>query len=183
MKWKKIIRLGLIIYTFFLSRIECDTILIANNYYNEKSLTNLFIDDKINTKIKLFQGNPYTGEILVIAYDAKPKLYKNDAIFLTEAIKSQIPYNNELVGGIPNDAVIQEIVVDFEHNYVKIDMSSEYDLQNYGGSMEYLILQSLVNTAGYYYNVDHVMLTVEGKPYCSGHFCFEGNQLMDVIKL
>jgi len=40
---------------------------------------------------------------------------------------------------------------------------------NAGSSYESLILQSITNTIGTYYGVDKVYITVEDKPYVSGH--------------
>ena len=44
---------------------------------------------------------------------------------------------------------------------------------NAGSGGENLILQSIVNTFGNYYGVEKVCLTVDNKPYESGHIVLE----------
>lgn len=51
-----------------------------------------------------------------------------------------------------------------------VDFSEELITEMNAGSMaEMLIIESLVNTIGTYYNVDEVYLTVAGQPYRTGH--------------
>ena len=53
---------------------------------------------------------------------------------------------------------------------VHLDFSSNFvsDL-NTGSSYEALCLSSITNTIGYYYNCNKVYITLNGKPYSSGH--------------
>lgn len=51
-----------------------------------------------------------------------------------------------------------------------IDLSKEYiSTMNSGSAGEMMMIQSLVNTVGYYFQTDQVFLTVEDTPYQSGH--------------
>lgn len=55
-------------------------------------------------------------------------------------------------------------------NMVYLDFSKEMISQmNAGSGYEAMILQSITNTIGSYYGVDKVYITVDGKPYSSGH--------------
>jgi spore germination protein GerM len=51
-----------------------------------------------------------------------------------------------------------------------IDFSAELVTEmNVGAGYEGLILQAITNTVGNYYGTDEVYITVDGKPYESGH--------------
>lgn len=57
---------------------------------------------------------------------------------------------------------------------VYIDLSKDFITEmNAGAGFEGLILQSLANTFGDYYGANKVMLTIEGKPYESGHILMD----------
>ena len=64
---------------------------------------------------------------------------------------------------------------------VYIDFSKEFiDEMNAGAGYEGLILQSITNTMGSYYVVDEVYITVEGKPYESGHILLKKDETLKV---
>ena len=64
---------------------------------------------------------------------------------------------------------------------VYIDLSSDFIKEmNAGAGYEGMILQSLVNTFGDYYGANKVMLTIEGKPYESGHVVLEKFEPLEV---
>ena len=44
---------------------------------------------------------------------------------------------------------------------------------NAGSSFEDMLLRCITNTFGLYYQKDNVIITIEGKPYESGHFKLE----------
>ena len=202
MKWKKRIKLGIIIYTFFLSSIECKTTVIATEFLKsnlESQMTtknfkqigslnhgelfeNLFIKNKEGKRIKLFLGDIYTGEVMRVEYVMEKQLEETDELFLTKALKFNLEQSDAYIGGIPNDGVIKHIEVNLLMDSVTIDMTKEYDLKYYGSTAEYLILQSLATTVAHYYSVHTVAIKIEGEPYCSGHFCFRENQSIEIFK-
>ena len=49
---------------------------------------------------------------------------------------------------------------------------------NAGAALEGLILQSLANTFGWYFQTDKVQLTVNGGPYESGHYLFSSGEYL-----
>lgn len=64
-----------------------------------------------------------------------------------------------------------------DNETVNIDFSKELITEmNAGSSYEAMILQSITNTLGTYYNVENVYITVEGAPYESGHIMLEENE-------
>ncbi|WP_069998018.1 GerMN domain-containing protein [Cellulosilyticum sp. I15G10I2] len=199
MQWKRVIRIGVIIYTFFLSTIECTTVVaaaqlktnfsiqsITESYNNlrginrEKSLTKLSVNDKINNTVKLFLGDIRTGEIVCFEYDAKRQNEESDEVYLTKTLKDDKGKPDIYITGIPNDAVIKDIVIDYSKDSVTVNMTGEYNLQGYGSTGEYLALQSLSSTIAHFYNVHTVVLKREGVFYVSGHFSFKENEGIEV---
>ncbi|MCX7904418.1 MAG: GerMN domain-containing protein [Caloramator sp.] len=66
-------------------------------------------------------------------------------------------------------------------NKVYIDLSKEFvSDMNAGSSLEAMIIQSLVNTLGDYYNVDKVYISLDGKPYESGHIAIGKDEYFKV---
>lgn len=66
-------------------------------------------------------------------------------------------------------------------NIVYVDFSKELvSDMNAGAAYENRILQCIANTLGTYYGVDQVCLTVEGKPYESGHVTMKEGETIKV---
>ena len=64
---------------------------------------------------------------------------------------------------------------------VYIDMNKAFLTEmNAGALYEGMILQSIANTVGRYYNVENILLTVENQPYESGHIAFQKGQSIHV---
>lgn len=64
---------------------------------------------------------------------------------------------------------------------VSVDFSKEFVTEmNSGSAFEEMILQCITNTLGNYYGVGQVIITVEGKPYESGHFVMEKGETFKV---
>ncbi len=68
-----------------------------------------------------------------------------------------------------------------KNNVVYVDFSKELVSEmNAGAGFESMILQSITNTLGNYYGVDKVYITVNGKPYSSGHIMMKKGEAFDV---
>jgi hypothetical protein len=66
-------------------------------------------------------------------------------------------------------------------NMVYADFSKELiDEMNAGAGYEVMILDCITNTLGDYYGVDKVYITVENKPYSSGHILMEKGEYFKV---
>ncbi len=64
---------------------------------------------------------------------------------------------------------------------VNVDFSANFVTEmNSGAGYESLILQSIVNTLGDYYGANQVSITLEGKPYESGHILMKEGETFDV---
>lgn len=66
-------------------------------------------------------------------------------------------------------------------NVVYVDFSKEFiDDMNAGSGYEQLILQCITNTLGTYYGVQDVYITVDSKPYESGHIILKKGETLKV---
>lgn len=66
-------------------------------------------------------------------------------------------------------------------NVVYVDFSKEFVSEmNAGSGYEALILQSITNTLGEYYGVSKVYITIENKPYSSGHIAMQKGETFKV---
>jgi hypothetical protein len=113
-------------------------------------------------------------------FSQKKLIFKtNDITKLTfEKILKETPSKNvgRLIG--PN-VKIKSLYVN--GNIVYIDFSKELITEmNAGSSYEALILQGIANTIGEYYGVNKVYITVEGKPYESGHISMKKGETFTV---
>lgn len=85
-----------------------------------------------------------------------------------EEIYKEVP-NNTVGNVLPKKAKIESLYLN-KDGHVYVDFSKELiSNMNAGSAFETLIMQSIVNTIGGYYYTNEVYLTVEGKPYSTGH--------------
>lgn len=96
-----------------------------------------------------------------------------------EKYLKEVPSKN-LVKLLGPNAKINSLYLN-KDNMVYVDFSKELVTEmNAGAGTEQLILQGIVNTLGSYYGVNKVYLTIENKPYSSGHFVFKKGQTFTV---
>lgn len=68
-----------------------------------------------------------------------------------------------------------------EDGKVYVDLSSDFIKEmNAGSGYEGMMLQSIANTFGNYYNASKVVLTIDNKLYESGHFAFKKGEYLNV---
>lgn len=89
--------------------------------------------------------------------------------------------SNMLIPPISKNTKINKIHLNRESWTLEVDFSRELltDM-NAGSSLEVEILKSIVNTLGKFYDVEKVYLTVEDKPYESGHLGININEYFTV---
>lgn len=107
-------------------------------------------------------------------------LYTNDVprVVIADALRGGVPELEESPL-LPEGVEINHLYLD--GTVANVDFTEELitELQA-GAGIEAMILQSIVNTIGDYYNVDEVHLTVENEPYTSGHISHEEGQILPV---
>ncbi len=108
--------------------------------------------NEINTELSF-----KTGE------DAEEKL---EEIFVSKPSDNYLPLMNE-------NSRINSLLIDSE-GVLNADFSSEFIKgMNLGSGYEQLVLQSLVNTLGRYFQTFSVRITIDGNTYESGHFIID----------
>ena len=91
-----------------------------------------------------------------------------------EKMLKRVPDGSELQAVLSPNTEILSIDFNFDTSVVTVDLSSEFlSEMNAGASFEAMLLSSLVNTFGYNYQTDKVVVTIEGEAYSSGHIYLE----------
>mgnify|MGYP000984425241 CR=1 FL=1 len=141
-----------------LAQIEKDVPLIQNiNFYYPN-----INDEKIyykNVAVN-FYTNDVTREKLAQAYKGEPVANTGKVFSENTQINSLYLNDDGMVYLDLNKAFLQEM--------------------NAGAGYEAMILQSIANTFGQYYNAEKVILTIEGKPYESGHIALQEGEYLQV---
>lgn len=130
-----------------LSKLETDAPLIQTIrfYYPNANVDKLYF---VNKQLS-FKTNDITRLVFENAFKDLPK--------------------DELGKVLGTNVKIRSLYLNKDHR-AYIDFSKELlSEMNAGSGYESLILKSITNTIGTYYGVDQVYLTVENKPYASGH--------------
>lgn len=80
------------------------------------------------------------------------------------------PSNENVTPSIPKSINVTSAKLDKENNTFTVDFPSNLVSEmNLGSGPESSTLKSIVNTLGYNFGVDNVIITLAGNPYSSGH--------------
>lgn len=97
-------------------------------------------------------------------------LTNEDVKFKLQKELKTIPENTTISKLLTPNTQINSIVLDDENQTVTIDLSKHFiNEMNAGSDFEAMILKSIVNTLGDYYQREKVIITISGEPYESGH--------------
>ena len=118
----------------------------------------------------------------VMYEDRDVQTYTNEDVRskLQEGLKT-IPVGSNLTNAISDATQILGISLNDEKGIVTVDFSSDLTTDmNEGSSLEALLIKSITNTIGHYFQTDKVAVTVEGKPYESGHIALKEGEYFTV---
>lgn len=133
-----------------------------------------------STLVKMYANVPLTQTVQFyypntnldkVYYVGKKLTFKTNDItkIAFEKAFMALPTGKNLARVLTPNAKIKSLYLN-KDNAVYVDFSKEFLTEmNAGSGYESLILKSITNTLGVYYGVNKVRLTVEGKPYASGH--------------
>ncbi len=128
--------------------------------------------------VRLYYPDIQTERIYYTDKEVTYRTNDDTAGILEEAYKGAVGDTLGVV--VPTDAAIKSLALDGE-NRVRIDFNSAFVTDmNAGAGYEAMILQCIANTFGNYYQSEKVILTVEGKPYESGHIRMEEGRPLPV---
>lgn len=157
---------------------------VQKNYYAENTgfIGSIYKDGdyEVKTLLKSIKNQPLIMDIVAyyplhsdietVYVNRKINFKTNESMekLLEDILKN--PSDSKLLHVISPKTVINSIHLDRGSWILKVDFSRELlDDMNAGSSMENEILKSIVNTLGKFYDTDKVYITVEGRPYESGH--------------
>jgi len=118
----------------------------------------------------------------IVYIDKEFQLETNKDILplLEEQLKS-VPENSELTRVLTPNVKIQGCQIDEEKNIMTVDFTSDLvNEMNAGAGLELMILKSITNTIGEYYQKDKVAITLDGKLYESGHILLKSGEYFRV---
>lgn len=142
----------------------------------------------VSSRLKTVETVPLTQNIRVFfPISAEDRLVYRDVPITFETNEDLTTRLPELLESIPEDSglpvkapdtpIFRGLALDADAGTVTIDLSRDFlTWINAGSSLEAQILQSITNTLGVYYDVDRVIITLDGKPYESGHFSMDEGQ-------
>ena len=138
----------------------------ANNMKVTSTLKNIEENVRLNQNIRCY----YPDENYNIHYeDRKFTFATNDITKISiQNLFKNFPGNKkgQLIG---KNVTINSLYLN-DDGMVYIDFSSNFVKEmNAGSGFESAILESITNTIGKYYGVDKVYITIDNKPYSSGH--------------
>ena len=147
-------------------------------------------DYEVSSSLKEIEENAHRIESIQFYFPSdNDKLIsiEKEVSFKTNDVTGQILENAYKEAGTGNSSVdfssntiINRLTLN-KNNIVEIDLSSEFLTEmNAGSGYEGMIIQSVADTFGKYYNAQEVILTIEGKPYASGHFEFKEGETIKV---
>ncbi len=165
------------------------------NYYAKdiglvKSIYSTKAYDITSELSKIEKNTPFTQSVIfyypntdgtgIVAVEKSISFQTNDI----SRIKIQEAYvgssNNKLLPAFSTNTKINSLFLNND-DIVSVDLSNEFITEmNLGAGFEGLILQCITNTLGNYYGVNQVHITIEGKPYESGHIAMNKNETFKV---
>ncbi len=154
------------------------TIYNGNNYEISSSLKEIEEGVPFTQSVRFFYPNVNDDKLYF--KDREISFYTNDItrIVLTAAYKEQIPEMPSRV--FSENTKINSLYLN-QDGMLYIDLSKEFVTEmNAGSGYEAMILQSVTNTFGSYYDVSRVLLTIDTRLYESDHIALTKGEYLSV---
>lgn len=125
-------------------------------------------------------------DVRIFYYDIESDkiIYQNKKIKVTygaltnaiiDAYKGAL--DNQCYSGLPDNVVVKSAKLEKDKDLITVNFGDTFvNTLGYGAGIEASILQSVVNSLGYNFGVSNVYITVNGKPYSSGHIAQKENE-------
>ncbi|MDI9215346.1 GerMN domain-containing protein [Clostridium tertium] len=116
-----------------------------------------------------------------IVYISKTIEIKDKAVATALVKELKKAPSEEIASALNSDISLNSAKVDSENDTIKLDFSSNFvEAQNLGSGPESSTLTAICNTFGDYFNVSKVIITLDGKPYTSGHISMKDGDIFKV---
>ncbi|MBP3914925.1 GerMN domain-containing protein [Clostridium sp.] len=98
---------------------------------------------------------------------------------LTEELKKEVKSG---VSTLPESLYVKSAKIDRDNDSLTVDLSKDYydNIKNLGSGPECGILDSIMYTYCYNYNVNNFILLIDGKPYSGNHIILEDGEAFTV---
>jgi len=144
----------------------------------KKSISSLeaIVEDAVATEtVNFYYPNPEKDSLMFFKRQLHFKTGDAAKTFFEKYFK-EAP-TSSLTKVISLNTKIEKLYLNTTENKVYVDFSKEFRKEmNLGSSGESAVLKCITNTLCDYFNVDKLSLTVEGKPYESGHIILKSNE-------
>ena len=158
---------------------ETTTTPTTNDEKNNEDVDNANNKDEAKEEdVNLYYYDVITDKIV---YINKTITIKGKAVgtALVNALKESP--NSDISPSIANEITLKSAKLDKENDTISLDFSANFiNAQNLGSGAESKTLTAICNTFGDYYDVNNVIITLEGKPYSSGHILMSEGEAFKV---
>jgi len=151
-----------------------------DNYTVTSTLEKIEENASLKENAKFYFPDYNSGQLAYVNRKIEFRTNQTVEEVIEKAMK-ELPKNSSLSSVLSDNTKILSIRLDDNKDLVTVDFSSHLLTEmNAGTSLESMILQSIANTIGEYFQKQNVKITVEGKPYSSGHILMEENEYFTV---
>lgn len=158
---------------------ETTTTPTTNDEKNNEDVDNANNKDEAKEEdVNLYYYDVITDKIV---YINKTITIKGKAVgtALVNALKESP--NSDISPSIANEITLKSAKLDKENDTISLDFSANFiSAQNLGSGAESKTLTAICNTFGDYYDINNVIITLEGKPYSSGHILMSEGEAFKV---
>lgn len=158
---------------------ETTTTPTTNDEKNNEDVDNANNKDEAKEEdVNLYYYDVITDKIV---YINKTITIKGKAVgtALVNALKESP--NSDISPSIANEITLKSAKLDKENDTISLDFSANFiNAQNLGSGAESKTLTAICNTFGDYYDINNVIITLEGKPYSSGHILMSEGEAFKV---
>lgn len=148
------------------------------NTANSSSVNNNVKDAEKEEKANIYYYDAVADKIVYINTTIKVK--DDDAVtsLIDELKKSP---NSDISSSLSSEIKLISSNLDTEKSTITLDFSSNFvNAQNLGSGAESSTLTAICNTFGNYFNIENVIITLEEKPYSSGHILMDEGEAFKV---
>lgn len=140
-----------------------------NKSDNSTSTKNETADAELNKEenVKVYYYDGVSDKVVYINSTIKVEGDDVATELINELKKSP---NSDISPALSSEITLNSCTVNNENSLVTLDFSSNFvEAQNLGAGAESSTLAAICDTFGSYYNVENIIITLDGNPYSSGH--------------
>ena len=136
-------------------------------------------ETNVTYKLRCYYPDFENERVVYIDYDIP--FNTNDKIEPTYTDHLQSSPNESIPSVFNENVTLQSFSFEPEEEIVVVDLSDNFVTEmNVGSGYESLIIQSIVDTVGFNFSVEKVVITLDGTLYSSGHFQLEEGDFFQV---